>query len=455
MGRWGRGGAAVALAAMVLALPAVGSATTRARVGAGDSKLLVQHGLIYASPKDDEQRVSYYALEQRGGTTRIVANVRVRCRKGMVGFGEIVGTVKGDGAVHIDGVVRSQDGDDTFTLGTATFDGKVATDGSATGRVSYHLIKTDQMNDDDVRDRCNQDDVEWRVSAGTPDAGVARLTAVVPIARNVLDDVTLDGVAAGDGALYVAHTSGSLRRIDASTGKVVWRSEVNAARSEGSVIVGGGAVWLTNASRGNKIARIDPASGKVTARIPGSSIAFAPDGTAWVVTEEFGHELRRVDPVSGETIARFPFELRLTVGLAAGPAGIYVGTETQENGGVVARIDPATGATLATASVGQGDGALRADASGVWYEDPTGVWNLDPTTLAELGSSEDYAAYGTAQTPSGLAVGDYSGLILLGPGATKRFEIPLLSGPLAADGNVVLVLFSLEGQAGLARIDAS
>jgi outer membrane protein assembly factor BamB len=440
---------------MVAAIPSVGAASTGARVGTADTKVLVQHGLIYASPTDDEQQVSYYALEQRGDTTRIVANVRVRCRKGMFGVGEIVGTVTGDGAVHIDGVVRSKDGDDTFTLGSATFDGKVAADGSARGHVSYQLIKTDQMNDDDVRDRCHQDDVQWRVGVGAPDAGVARLTEVVPIAKHVLVDITLDGVGAGDGALYVAHTSGSLRRIDARTGKVRWRSEVNTGQSQGSVVVGGGAVWLSDGRRGGKIARIDAASGKVTSRIPGSAIAFAPDGTAWVVTQEFGHELRRVDPASGDTIARFPFELRLTVGLAAGPDGVYVGTETQEKGGVVARIDPATGATLATADVGQGDGTLRADTSGVWYDDPTGVWNLDPTTLAELGTSKDYTAYGAAQTPSGLAVGDFSGLILLGPGATKRFELPLLSGPLAADGNVVLVLFSLEGQAGLARIDAS
>jgi DNA-binding beta-propeller fold protein YncE len=426
--------------------------TTTSQVGAGR----VAHGLVFASPKSDDQRVSYYALEVRGGTTRIVATVRVRCAKGLVAAGDIAGTVDRAGRLRIDGPVSFQDGDDTFTNGSATFTGNVADDGTAAGTVSFHLTKTDQMNVDDVRSKCERHDVSWSVAAGTADPALARIRAVVPIDASLQKGLTLGGIAAGDKALFIAHDSGSLRRIDPATGKVVWRRVVVRPKHVfARIVVGAGAVWVADQDvRTPTIVKVDPETGKVLERVPGHSIAFAPDGSAWVTAKQFGHELRHVDPATGKVLASYTYAPRLTVGLAAGPAGVYVGTETANGSAddLIARIDPATGAIVASAPDVGGTGDLYADGTQVWYSDRTGEISLDPLTLAKRGADGVDAGEGVALGPAGLFVGDYTGLVALGPDGGRRFELPL-TGNVATDGSTVLLLFLIEGQSGLAVLD--
>jgi hypothetical protein len=132
------------------------------------------------------------------------------------------------------------------------------------------------------------------------------------------------GLAAGEGAVWVSATCpafGCLLRVDPATGRVAAR--ISGSHLFGHVAVGDGAVW---ASDGAAVTRIDPRTDQVTAAAtlsppvaPGSSIpdgsgllAAAP-GTVWVTGSGDGRQVNvlRIDPGTGRVTG---------AGVAAGPA---------------------------------------------------------------------------------------------------------------------------------------
>jgi outer membrane protein assembly factor BamB len=168
-----------------------------------------------------------------------------------------------------------------------------------------------------------------------------------------------------------------------------------AGSMNGSGVVAFGAVWVADAGRG-EIVRIDPATRRVTDRIPidaGANID-AGSGAVWAVRNESGSdrtELLRIDPGTRRVAAHIPLRTRAGTftgsGVVAGPriwalgpnGAVRVDPVTERVG---PRIDIAAGFTLRGALVRRGELWLT-DGSGatIRYDARTGrrlrrvAWN--------------------------------------------------------------------------------
>jgi hypothetical protein len=184
------------------------------------------------------------------------------------------------------------------------------------------------------------------------------------------------GLAAGFGSVWVPlcgdrpnvenGAKPALARVDAKTKQVVATIPVGVANSEGGIATSTDAVWICSDIKGT-LARIDPATNKVTAEIavaPGSVSPIFADGAIWVSSPEKS-VVTRVDAKTNavtDTIAVGPGPRFITSGAGA------VWTLNQGDG-TVSRVDmksrklvtniecgiPGTGGELAF-----GDGAVWA-----------------------------------------------------------------------------------------------
>jgi YVTN family beta-propeller protein len=161
-------------------------------------------------------------------------------------------------------------------------------------------------------------------------------------------------------------------RIDPGSGRIVSRTPL-AGRQCGGLAVGAGAVW-TSANRfkwrgataraTGTVWRIDPSSGRVTARtkVPGGAGALlVADGAAWALSA--GAPL--VSRIDART-ARVTDTVRVgrhPTGLAASDGAIWV---TDSGDGTLRRIDPATRRVTATTYVGRAPFGVAADDHGLW-----------------------------------------------------------------------------------------
>ena len=111
------------------------------------------------------------------------------------------------------------------------------------------------------------------------------------VGREIPAGVGADGIAFGDGAVWVtSESAGSLTRIDPRAGIVT--QPINVGRGARAVAVGPRAVWVANSLDGT-VSRIDPASNDVRATVTvgdgPSGVAVAADGqTVWVTSEIAG-----------------------------------------------------------------------------------------------------------------------------------------------------------------------
>ena len=148
------------------------------------------------------------------------------------------------------------------------------------------------------------------------------------------------------------------------------------------------------------IARIDPATNRVTGRI---KVGPQPCGVAigadalWV--DGYGNgDVERVDPVAMQVVARIPVGPSLwDVEFGAGSAWA-----TSEFNGTVVRIDPATNAIMATIKVGLAPRQVRYGAGAIWVGNHAGksIYRVDPAT------NRARAVPVGLQSPDSIAVGD-------------------------------------------------
>jgi hypothetical protein len=127
----------------------------------------------------------------------------------------------------------------------------------------------------------------------------------------------------------------------------------------GRLAVGAGALWTTQAPEEQWLWRVPPAGGPARAvRLSGFTYGLAADGGAvWVLSGsgDPGSErdrtgrLRRLDPRTGNVTAATPLP-DLAVSLAAGPVlgggAVWLAgpsTRLQHGGGILVRVDPASG----------------------------------------------------------------------------------------------------------------
>jgi serine/threonine-protein kinase len=123
------------------------------------------------------------------------------------------------------------------------------------------------------------------------------------------------------------------------------------------------------------VARIDPATGRILARIPIGThpvgIAVG-EGSAWVLDRD--GSVRRIDPVTNtvvviDGVAQDPQDI------AAGEGGVWVADGIK---GQIRKIDPASNTLIASIPVGGVTYAVVAGGGGVWVNTLTGIIRVDP-----------------------------------------------------------------------------
>ncbi len=142
-------------------------------------------------------------------------------------------------------------------------------------------------------------------------------------------------------ALWVADCDDkTLSRIDRRTARVtaVIATGIAAADGEMNVVAGAGSVWLASAASG-VISRIDPALGRVSARItvaPGSNYLAFGHGALWAVSGS-KNLIQKIDPATNRVIGQTRLG-RQPGFLVAGEGAVWV---QEQADGTVARVDPA------------------------------------------------------------------------------------------------------------------
>ena len=220
-----------------------------------------------------------------------------------------------------------------------------------------------------------------------------------------LENRTPTGVAVGGGSVRVAHGAlGKLARVDPQFGQVADVLDIGGealGSVSGAVTVGAGSVWAVYGD--STLARIDPASGRVTGR---TFTAAAPAGVAvesgyvWVVNTESA-TVQRYQP---STFEEGPLGSPTSVGqrptaIAGGEGALWVANTGADT---VTWIDPGTPPTTETIRVGDAPAAIAVGAGAVWVAnagDGT-VSRIDPT------AREVVETIDVGSAPSGIAVGD-------------------------------------------------
>jgi DNA-binding SARP family transcriptional activator/DNA-binding beta-propeller fold protein YncE len=218
------------------------------------------------------------------------------------------------------------------------------------------------------------------------DAQSGRLVGDVPAGPSV------GFVRAGLGSVWEMEDSGVLLQIDPRTRHVT--ASIAVGVSPGDVAVGAGAVWITDANS-QTLLRVSPQYGAIT-RIPlpaqglsrpglGGGVAIGA-GSVWLA--EGLSRIVRIDPASDrvESAVSVPDAREV----AFGDGAIWVGSSDL---GVLTKVDPRTGAVVATARIGPWICCLAVGGGYVWAANDTGVWKL----------GSDGRVLGTISTPSQVA----------------------------------------------------
>jgi DNA-binding beta-propeller fold protein YncE len=153
-------------------------------------------------------------------------------------------------------------------------------------------------------------------------------------------------VAAGPSGIWVARQDRQVGRFDADAGTLVRPLFIAPPRDErrdsffSGIAVGEGGVWVAGDPLDRELWRIDPATGRLAARI---RLPFAPTdvgvgaGAVWV-TSELGDTLARIDPSKNRITAIAPAG-RGAGGVAVGAGSVWVADDV---GRAISRIDPRT-----------------------------------------------------------------------------------------------------------------
>jgi streptogramin lyase len=144
------------------------------------------------------------------------------------------------------------------------------------------------------------------------------------------------GATAAYGAVWVANDrSGTLARIDPATNRVTRRLRLRPGLF--SVTHGFGALWVVNYDR-DMLSRVDPRTGRVRSVRVGAAPfdVAAAFGRVWVTAWEAG-KLVEVDPRSLRVVRRIAIGARPT-GLHVAGGGLWVGFGRSAT--AIARLDP-------------------------------------------------------------------------------------------------------------------
>jgi len=198
-----------------------------------------------------------------------------------------------------------------------------------------------------------------------PQSGEGVATIPVPEGPGEASDI-------GFGALWTATIrEPGLARIDPATNRVSAHIPLRLPPrlgGEGSIGAGEGAVWVVTDGRdcgACRLARIDPAAGRVVESIPiteGGAGVRVGEGAVWV-TNPSNDLVQQINPSANEVVR--------TIDVGPSPRFLAVGEGAawtlNQGDGTVTRIDPATGATTSIAAgVPGGGGDLTTGNGSVW-----------------------------------------------------------------------------------------
>lgn len=212
-------------------------------------------------------------------------------------------------------------------------------------------------------------------------------------------------MAVASGALWVADCKDrTLNRIDLRTARPIAAIPTGIANPKGelNVVAGAGSIWVPSDEAG-KIARIDPASNRVTASIqvdPGTYYLAFGMGALWAVSSKT-QALQQIDPRTNMVVGRTGLG-RQPGFLVAGEGAVWI----QEQGdGTVARVDPETGKVSGRVKVAANllYGDIDAGGGAIWLRttaDQT-IVVIDPrsmTIMSRLGKASGSGALRFAGT---------------------------------------------------------
>ena len=173
-------------------------------------------------------------------------------------------------------------------------------------------------------------------------------------------------LAIGFGSLWFASGNRTISRIDPLTGRVTARIRpVETGQSNGGIATGEGSVWVAGPFGGSPLTRIDPTRNRVFAKIAvpkfRSSGVTVAGGSVWV-TDAGNDHVWRIDP--GRNVAVATAEVGLApLGVAFGHGSIWV---ANAGDGTVSRIDPVTARVAGTIQVGGSPTGLAVTNDAVW-----------------------------------------------------------------------------------------
>lgn len=212
-------------------------------------------------------------------------------------------------------------------------------------------------------------------------SGIRQLDATSGASRDLVPvlDICL-GMDVGFGSLWAGDCgSGNLARIDPATASVTAKIPIRGGLvEEGSVGAGEGGLWLVTATAA--LIKVDPAKDTLTTYVApaGAARVRAGLGSVWLTVPGEDH-LLRIDPTDGSV------EATIDVGdgprfLAVGEGGVWV----MNNGdGTVSHVDP-DGKVVATIVVSPGPvdgGDIAAGGGFVWARISSAlIAKVDPNT---------------------------------------------------------------------------
>jgi len=211
------------------------------------------------------------------------------------------------------------------------------------------------------------------------DLATGHTEAAITVGRAPLD------LVARPGAVWVTNAGGGDRvaRIDPQTNRLAGRP-VRTGASPQSLAVGGGSLWVANHDA-RTVTRIELASGKVVADIPMPSephrVAYGA-GAAWVGNWH-DNSVSRIDPASNRVVGS-PISIGFhhAGNLVVGAGSVWVTSDYRENAApedvVVVRIDPQANRAVETIAVGGHPIDVAATQGAVW------VSVADPGTVLRI-----------------------------------------------------------------------
>jgi virginiamycin B lyase len=189
------------------------------------------------------------------------------------------------------------------------------------------------------------------------------------------------GLVVAMGDLWAPSCGDSVvHRISGTTSLTVAKIVAVPSNNEGGIAFGAGSVWLPIAP-GDTLARIDPATNAISARITvqgGSHTAVFGYGLVWVSSTDH-HVISVIHPATNKVIAEIPVDPAPRF-MAVGEG--FVWTLNQTNG-TVSKIEPLSKTVVASIPVGVagGGGDIAAGEGSVWVTQRTmPLSRIDPIT---------------------------------------------------------------------------